>query len=179
MFASVLVTSKPCTVMYSEFFSRMVSLTPAPAMMGAAPSPYAPMVMGASLVPLALMTRRPVLTEAPSMVWVARVGLEQQGLTGFEGDAVRRCQRVERGLAWLPHLENAHPRSKSFSLRKVRARRNSKRTSMSANPWKTAFSHIVHLCVNVRNPRTFLIENHSLRLGTIQKAPRRAERRRG
>lgn len=26
-------------------------------------------------------------------------GLEQQGLTGFEGDAVRRCQRVERG--WL------------------------------------------------------------------------------
>lgn len=40
----MLVTSKPCTVMYSEFFSRMVSLTPAPAMMGAAPSPYAPMV---------------------------------------------------------------------------------------------------------------------------------------
>ena len=59
--------------MYSEFFSRMVSLTPAAAMMGAAPSPYAPMVMGASLVPLALMTRRPVLTEAPSMVWVALV----------------------------------------------------------------------------------------------------------
>ena len=57
----MLVTSKPCTVMYSEFFSRMVSLTPAPAM------------MGASLVPLALMTRRPVLTEAPSMVWVALV----------------------------------------------------------------------------------------------------------
>lgn len=51
----------------------MVSLTPAPAMMGAAPPPYAPMVMGASLVPLALMTRRPVLTEAPSMVWVALV----------------------------------------------------------------------------------------------------------
>lgn len=51
----------------------MVSLTPAPATMGAAPSPYAPMVMGASLVPLALMTRRPVLTEAPSMVWVALV----------------------------------------------------------------------------------------------------------
>ena len=49
--------------MYSEFFSRMVSLTSAPAMMGAAPSPYAPMVMGASLV----------LTEAPSMVWVALV----------------------------------------------------------------------------------------------------------
>lgn len=43
----MLVTSKPCTVMYSEFFSRMVSLTPAPAMMGAAPSPYAPMVWGA------------------------------------------------------------------------------------------------------------------------------------
>lgn len=59
--------------MYSEFFSRMVSLTPASTMMGAAPSPYAPMVMGASLVPLALMTRRPVLTEAPSMVWVALV----------------------------------------------------------------------------------------------------------
>ena len=59
----MLVTSKPCTVMYSEFFSRMVSLTSAPAMMGAAPSPYAPMVMGASLV----------LTEAPSMVWVALV----------------------------------------------------------------------------------------------------------
>ena len=59
--------------MYSEFFSRMVSLTPAPAMMGAAPSPYAPMVMGASLVPLVLMTRRPVLTEALSMVWVALV----------------------------------------------------------------------------------------------------------
>lgn len=59
--------------MYSEFFSRMVSLTPAPAMMGAAPSPYAPMVVGASLVSLALMTRRPVLTEAPSMVWVALV----------------------------------------------------------------------------------------------------------
>lgn len=58
--------------MYSEFFSRMVSLTPAPAMMGAAPSPYAPMVMGA-LVPLVLMTRRPVLTEALSMVWVALV----------------------------------------------------------------------------------------------------------
>ena len=51
----------------------MVSLTPAPATMGAAPSPYAPMVMGASLVPLALMTRRPVSTEAPSMVWVALV----------------------------------------------------------------------------------------------------------
>lgn len=51
----------------------MVSLTSAPAMMGAAPSPYAPMAMGASLVPLALMTRRPVLTEAPSMVWVALV----------------------------------------------------------------------------------------------------------
>ena len=47
--------------MYSEFFSRMVSLTPAPAM------------MGASLVPLVLMTRRPVLTEALSMVWVALV----------------------------------------------------------------------------------------------------------
>lgn len=59
--------------MYSEFFSRMVLLTPAPAMMGAAPSPYAPMVMGASLVPLVLMTRRPVLTEALSMVWVALV----------------------------------------------------------------------------------------------------------
>ena len=57
----MLVTSKPCTVMYSEFFSRMVSLTPAPAM------------MGASLAPLELMTRRPVLTEAPSMVWVALV----------------------------------------------------------------------------------------------------------
>lgn len=51
----------------------MVSLTPAPAMTGAAPSPYAPMVMGASLAPLELMTRRPVLTEAPSMVWVALV----------------------------------------------------------------------------------------------------------
>ena len=71
----MLVTSKPCTVMYSEFFSRMVSLTPAPAMMGAAPSPYAPMVMGASLAPLELMTRRPVLTEAPSMVWVANQSL--------------------------------------------------------------------------------------------------------
>ena len=59
--------------MYSEFFSRMVSLAPAPALMGAAPSPYAPMVMGASLVPLVLMTRRPVLTEALSMVWVALV----------------------------------------------------------------------------------------------------------
>ena len=31
------------------------------------------MVMGASLVPLVLMTRRPVLTEALSMVWVALV----------------------------------------------------------------------------------------------------------
>lgn len=82
--------------MYSEFFSRMVSLTPAPAMMGAAPSPYAPMVVGASLVSLALMTRRPVLTEAPSMVWVALVqvvpALSSRDSPAFEGDAVRRCQ---------------------------------------------------------------------------------------